>query len=77
MYSIQSEDDILIKLKIEVNTREHFSVYGIENFAIKLSSEWSVGEARVPTYSLDGLLVTKLIALYQRKKEICLIDDMH
>ncbi|MGY6520250.1 MAG: nucleotidyl transferase AbiEii/AbiGii toxin family protein [Mongoliitalea sp.] len=68
VYSIQSEDDIPIKLKIEVNTREHFSVYGLVDIPVKLDSEWDKGEALVPTYQLDELLATKLRALYQRKK---------
>jgi predicted nucleotidyltransferase component of viral defense system len=74
VYSIQSEDDVPIKLKIEVNTREHFSVYGLQNIQVKLNSEWDNGESLVPTYSLDELLATKLRALYQRKKGRDLFD---
>lgn len=74
MYSIQSEDQVPIKLKIEVNTREHFSVYGLQNIPVKLNSEWDNGEALVPTYGLDELLATKLRALYQRKKGRDLFD---
>lgn len=74
VYSIQSEDDIPIKLKIEVNTREHFSVYGLVDIPVKLDSEWDQGEAFVPTYQLDELLATKLRALYQRKKGRDLFD---
>ncbi len=74
IYSIISEDDIPMKLKIEVNTREHFSVYGLQNIPVKLDSEWDKGEALVPTYRLDELLATKLRALYQRKKGRDLFD---
>lgn len=74
VYSIQSEDDVPIKLKIEVNTREHFSVYGIQNILVKLDSEWEKGEALVATFGLDELLATKLRALYQRKKGRDLFD---
>lgn len=74
VYSIQSEDDVPIKLKIEVNTREHFSVYGLQNIPVKLDSEWGNGEALVPTYDLNELLATKLRALYQRKKGRDLFD---
>jgi predicted nucleotidyltransferase component of viral defense system len=74
VYTILSEDDVPIKLKIEVNTREHFSVYGLQNIPVKLDSEWGTGEALVPTYSLDELLATKLRALYQRKKGRDLFD---
>ncbi len=74
VYSILSEDDVPIKLKIEVNTREHFSVYGLQDIPVKLDSEWDSGEALVPTYGLDELLATKLRALYQRKKGRDLFD---
>lgn len=74
VYSILSEDDVPIKLKIEVNTREHFSVYGLQDIPVKLDSEWDNGEAVVPTYGLDELLATKLRALYQRKKGRDLFD---
>ncbi|WP_225973968.1 nucleotidyl transferase AbiEii/AbiGii toxin family protein [Arachidicoccus ginsenosidivorans] len=74
VYSILSEDDVPIKLKIEVNTREHFSVYGLQNIPVKLDSEWDNGEALIPTYRLDELLATKLRALYQRKKGRDLFD---
>lgn len=74
VYTIQSEDNIPIKLKIEVNTREHFSVYGLQDIPVKLDSEWDNGEAFVPTYGLDELLATKLRALYQRKKGRDLFD---
>lgn len=43
----------LIKLKIEVNTREHFSVYGLQDIPVKLDSEWDNGEALASTYGLD------------------------
>lgn len=74
VYNIQSEDDVPMKLKIEVNTREHFSLYGLQNIPVKSDSEWDNGEALVPTYGLDELLATKLRALYQRKKGRDLFD---
>lgn len=74
VYSMLSEDEVPIKLKIEVNTREHFSVYGLQDIPVNLDSEWDNGDALVPTYGLDELLATKLRALYQRKKGRDLFD---
>lgn len=74
VYSIISEDDVPIKLKIEVNTREHFSVYGLQDILVRMNSEWYKGEALVTTYGLEELLATKLRALYQRKKGRDLFD---
>lgn len=74
VYSILSEDDVPMKLKIEVNTREHFSIYGLQDIPVTLDSGWDNGEALVPTYGLEELLATKLRALYQRKKGRDLFD---
>ena len=41
---------------------------------VKLESAWINDEAKVPEFSLDELLATKLRALYQRKKRRDLFD---
>ncbi|HBK41070.1 MAG TPA: nucleotidyl transferase AbiEii/AbiGii toxin family protein [Porphyromonadaceae bacterium] len=74
IYRIQSEDNVPIRLKIEVNTREHFSVFGLQDIPVELMSEWFNGKVSVPVYCLDELLATKLRALYQRKKGRDLFD---
>lgn len=74
IYRIQAEDNTPIRLKIEVNTREHFSVFGLQDIPIGLQSEWFNGKTSVPVYCLDELLATKLRALYQRKKGRDLFD---
>jgi predicted nucleotidyltransferase component of viral defense system len=56
-----------LRLKVEINTREHFAVYGYVKWRFEVSSPWFSGAAEVPTYSLEELLGTKLRALYQRK----------
>ena len=74
IYRFTSEDNVPVKLKVEVNTREHFSVFGLKNMPLKLESAWMNDEAEVPVFSLDELLATKLRALYQRKKGRDLFD---
>jgi predicted nucleotidyltransferase component of viral defense system len=63
-----------LKLKVEINSREHFTVYGLKNHRFEVSSRWFSGVADVRTYELDELLGTKLRALYQRKKGRDLFD---
>jgi len=63
-----------LRLKVEVNTREHFSVFGFEERDFAVRSRWFSGDARITTYCLDELLGTKLRALYQRKKGRDLFD---
>lgn len=63
-----------LRLKIEINTREHFAVEGFQQFPLAVSNPWFVGEARISTYQLDELMGTKLRALYQRRKGRDLFD---
>jgi predicted nucleotidyltransferase component of viral defense system len=63
-----------LKLKLEINTREHFSVLGYENRTFILDNPWFSGNAAVSTYKIDELMGTKLRALYQRKKGRDLFD---
>ena len=76
MYRMASEGSspLPMRLKIEINSREHFSVFGYEERTLDVSSRWYSGSARVRTYALDELLGTKLRALYQRKRGRDLFD---
>jgi len=75
-YRFQSEiaPVISLRLKIEINCREHFSVFGLQSFPYKVESEWFKGEANLTTYQPEELLGTKFRALYQRKKGRDLFD---
>jgi predicted nucleotidyltransferase component of viral defense system len=62
------------RLKVEINTREHFSVLALVQRPFDVASRWWRGHVDVTTYELDELLGTKLRALYQRKKGRDLFD---
>lgn len=74
IFRFTSENNIPMRLKIEINCREHHSVFGIVNQQLNVQSEWFNGAAKVKTYTLEELLGTKLRALYQRKKGRDLFD---
>ena len=76
VYRFPSEDipPIQLRLKIEINTREHFAVYGFKERPFTVASRWFEGESDIHTYELDELLGTKLRALYQRKQGRDLFD---
>lgn len=57
-----------MRLKVEINTREHFDVLGLVRKDATVESRWFTGQAQVTTYAVEELLGTKLRALYQRKK---------
>jgi len=63
-----------LKLKIEINTREHFCVLGLHHMSFRVDSPWYAGATDVLTYRPEELLGTKLRALYQRKKGRDLFD---
>ena len=65
---------VKLRLKIEINTREHFSIMGIEKRPYSVKSDWFSGVCELGTYSLEELLGTKLRALYQRRKGRDLFD---
>ena len=75
-YRFESEDrpPAILRLKIEINSREHFTVFGHEKISYRVDSDWFNGNAKIVTYNLDELLATKLRALYQRKKGRDLFD---
>jgi predicted nucleotidyltransferase component of viral defense system len=59
---------VRLRLKVEANTREHFTVLGLQQFPFEVKSSWFDGSCNLTTYRLEELLGTKLRALYQRKK---------
>lgn len=63
-----------LRLKLEINTREHFSVQPVQSHPFTVESGWFKGECIVPSYHLDELLGTKVRALYQRNKGRDLFD---
>ena len=63
-----------MRLRIEINSREHFSELGLAQVPYAVESRWFTGEAEVTTFAIEELLGTKLRALYQRKKGRDLFD---
>lgn len=69
VYRFESEDSppVRMRLKIEINSREHFTELGLVCMPFEVDSQWFQGKAAT-TFALDEMLGTKLRALYQRKK---------
>ena len=63
-----------IHLKVEINCKEHFSVFPMVRVPFSVQSDWFTGECEVLTYELDELVGTKVRALYQRLKGRDLFD---
>ena len=63
-----------IRLKVEINTREHFNVLGLIKHNFEVKNQWFSGTCKATTYQLEELLGTKVRALYQRRKGRDLFD---
>lgn len=75
-YRFRPEDNSTqsMRVKIEINTREHFNHFDPIEIAYELENSWFSGESFIKTFCLEELLGTKLRALYQRKKGRDLFD---
>lgn len=63
-----------MRLKVEINCKEHFNVLPMQSVPFKVDNKWFCGECNILTYQLDELIGTKLRALYQRRKGRDLFD---
>ncbi|MFY9346043.1 MAG: nucleotidyl transferase AbiEii/AbiGii toxin family protein [Planctomycetota bacterium] len=64
----------VMRLKVEINTREHGHVRALARRELRVANPWFTGSVAVVTYNDIELLATKLRALYQRKKGRDLFD---
>jgi predicted nucleotidyltransferase component of viral defense system len=74
IYRFESEGGVPLKLKVEINCREHHTIYGIKDVKYRMESRWHTSEVFIATYELTELLGTKMRALYQRRKGRDLFD---
>jgi predicted nucleotidyltransferase component of viral defense system len=76
IYRFQSEIPpvINLRLKIEINTREHFNALGLKAIDFVVQNGWFTGACKLSTFELEELFGTKLRALYQRRKSRDLFD---
>lgn len=65
-----------MRVKVEINSREHFSYLPLTTALFRVKNRWFEGQAHVFVYALEELLGTKMRALYQRKKGRDLFDLM-
>jgi len=75
LYRFNSEyENIRMRVKIEINCREHFNVLDWIEFPFEINNGWFTGTTKIRTYNINELLGTKLRALYQRSKGRDLFD---
>ena len=66
--------DTVLKLKVEINTREHGSLLGIKKYPFEVVNGWYQSKAEIVSFDPEELFGTKLRALLQRRKGRDLFD---
>ena len=73
-YRYTAKDNTQKKLKIEINTTEHFHIFDFVEHEFSVANSWFTGKSALRTYQLNELMGTKIKALYQRRKGRDLFD---
>jgi predicted nucleotidyltransferase component of viral defense system len=63
-----------LKLKVEINTREHSPLYPIRAYPFSVQNPWYTATSNIRSFAPEELFGTKLRALLQRRKSRDLFD---
>ena len=76
LFTFHPEEDSVaaMKVKVEINTREHESCQGIKTYPFVVDNGWYQGSAPIASYAPEELFGTKLRACLQRRKNRDLFD---
>ena len=70
----EAHPETTLKVKVEINTREHESLYGVKQYPFELDSRWHRSKTDISSFEPEELFGTKLRALLQRRKNRDLFD---
>ena len=73
-FAPEAQPDTTLKVKVEINTREHDSALGIQQYPFAVESGWYQATANIASFAPEELFATKLRALLQRRKNRDLFD---
>ena len=73
-FAPEAQPDTTLKVKVEINTREHDSVLGIEQYPFAVENGWYQATANISSFAPEEVFATKLRALLQRRKNRDLFD---
>lgn len=76
-FNPEVEQDRTLKLKVEINTREHQNLYPLIHAPFVIENDWHTARADIATFAPEELFGTKLRALLQRRKNRDLFDLHH
>ncbi len=73
-FTPEAAPDTALRLKIEVNTREHDSLLGLKKYPFEVVNGWHQSKTEIASFEPEELFGTKLRALLQRRKGRDLFD---
>ncbi|GHU46484.1 hypothetical protein AGMMS50289_20030 [Betaproteobacteria bacterium] len=76
-FTPEADKESALKLKVEINTREHDSFFGIKSYPFGMENDWYSGKTGIASFEPEELFATKLRALLQRRKNRDLFDLHH
>lgn len=76
-FTPEADAQATLKLKVEINTREHGNLLGIHPYPFAIESDWYAGQTEIASFVPEELFGTKLRALLQRRKNRDLFDLHH
>ena len=63
-----------LKLKVEVNTREHAGLHGLKSYPFEVANDWHRAKTEIASFTPEEMFGTKLRALLQRSKNRDIFD---
>ena len=73
-FTPEVDSQATLKLKVEINTREHTNFLGIKRYPFALENDWYRGTTEIASFEPEELFGTKLRALLQRRASRDLFD---
>ena len=73
-FAPEAQPDTTLKIKVEINTREHDSVLGIRQYPFVVENGWYQATTSIASFAPEEIFGTKLRALLQRRKNRDLFD---
>lgn len=70
----ESAGGTTLKVKVEINTREHRNLLGLKPYPFEVDNDWYQGKTEIVSFQPEELFGTKLRALLQRRKNRDLFD---
>ncbi len=73
-FAPEVDPETTLNLKVEINIREHESLYDIKQYPFEIDSRWHQAKIEIASFEPEELFGTKLRALLQRRKNRDLFD---